>query len=486
MAPAETRQFFGTDGIRGPVGGPLVNGRFFCRLAVALRRLLHGRCPEGRPPRVLIGHDGRYSAGHLRAALLRGLGNFARVWDGGMLPTPALGHGVRRLGCDCAIVLTASHNGAGDNGLKLLGPDGGKWSISDELQLESLLADRDREGGPAACACDCRECRGEILDHYRRRWEEFFPKNALAGLRIVLDCANGAASSHGAEFLTKLGADAFAIAASPDGYNINGRCGSEHPGELLRQVRARRADWGMALDGDGDRVLLCDGDGNAVPGEHLLALLALEGPAAGLVAPSPLVTTVLANGALDPFLRERGVDVLRTEVGDRPVAEAMAARGCSLGGEPSGHVLVPAFGPLADGLFAGVLFLCCLRRRTDHSWRFPLLPTARKNLPVRAKIPLDQLPRLGKMVEELGRSLAGGGRILVRYSGTESLLRLQVEAESVPLAQECLERLVMAHRSDGEHGHGWTGMGEPDAGPGGDAHRGGGHRPDGGAADGKL
>jgi phosphoglucosamine mutase len=467
MAPAGTRQFFGTDGIRGAVGGQLTNGRFFARLAVALRRLLRDRCPAERRLRILVGHDPRHSAHHLKAALLRGLGNTVEVLDGGMLPTPVLAHGVRLLVCDGCAVLTASHNGAGDNGLKLLGPDGNKWSVADELRLESLLTDRDREGELVAGDLAGRDCRGEIFSHYQRRWKEFFSAGALSGLRVVLDCANGAVSPHGAEFLQNLGARVVAIAAAPNGYNINDRCGSEHPQELIRRVRSGRANWGLALDGDGDRALLCDGEGNVIPGEQLLALLALAGKAMDLRESAAIVTTELANGALDSFRRARGGDARPTQGGARAVAEAMGRWGCFLGGEPSGHVLVPDFGPLADGLITGALFLSCVRRLREEDWRFPLLPTAKKNLPVTAKIPLEQLPRFCQKMAEMGRELAGVGRVLVRYSGTESLLRLQVESEDAARARACVERLEVAYRDEVEHGRR---NGQPDAGPGSDAH----------------
>ncbi|MDR2029973.1 MAG: hypothetical protein LBP65_00710 [Puniceicoccales bacterium] len=446
MGSARARQFFGTDGIRGTVGGPVVNGKFFSRLGIALRRFLLADRSKDRRPRLLIGHDTRHSAPTLRSALLRGLGNLVEVLDGGVLPTPLLAHGVRLLGCDACAVLTASHNGAGENGIKLLRTDGGKWTVDAELRLESLLIDRDREGDlpmEEATAADCRET---ILSFYQKNiWERFFPKNALSGMLIALDCANGAASFHAAAHLQALGAKVFSTACTPDGYNINARSGSEHPASIIRHTLAKKADWGLALDGDGDRALICDGDGRLISGEQILALLALEGWRMGLAKPDIAVTTELANGALDAFLKTGGVDVLRTAVGDRAVAEAMETWGSCLGGEPSGHVLVPALGPLADGLAVGALFLSCVRQVEGTAWRFVHRPGGKKNILVATKIPLAQLPGFCETLHDVEHFLKNRGSVRVRYSGTESVLRLHVEADDPALVQPCLARLEVAY-----------------------------------------
>jgi phosphoglucosamine mutase len=418
-----------------------VNVQFFTRLGIALRRTLLAANPA--PPHVLIGDDGRRSAASLRTALLAGLGDTITVSNCGTLSTAAIGHCVAPFGCSAGIVLTASHNGAGDNGVKFLRADGGKWSVGEELRLEALLRDRDREGERPLAPAVAKDCAREALTAYRDHWLRFFRKDSLAGLRIALDCANGATSAYAADLLRSIGAQVFPCGCAPNGYNINAGCGSEHPAHIARQTVGRRAQWGLALDGDGDRALICDGTGKVIAGEHLLAALAVE-----YAGPSPLVTTEQANGALDDYLAARGIATVRTAIGDRNVAEAVAADNCPIGGEPSGHVSFPAFGPLADGLVTGALFFMAMGKKRGGDCRFPLHPRAAAQIPTATRIPLEMLPNFSQMRMEIEKLLGGNGRMLARYSGTEPLLRLWVETEDSGTAEKYLSELALAFRRD--------------------------------------
>jgi phosphoglucosamine mutase len=292
-------------------------------------------------------------------------------------------------------------------------------------------------------------CHGEALDAYRKKWNRFFKTDSLKSLKIVLDCANGALSSYGEEFLSSLGATVIAIGNSPDGTNINAGCGSEHGEFFSQKVVEWGADWGLAVDGDGDRALLCDSEGRLIAGEHLLAQLALAERAAQNLPRAMVVTTIRANLALDAFLETQGIGVVRSDVGDRNVVVEMLKWGCNLGGETSGHIIFSDFGPMADGLFAGTLFLSNIGIRPSiPNWQFPLHAYKEKNFPVARRISLEKLPQFSKQTEEAERALGPKGRVLARYSGTEAKLRLLVEGEDYPTVEQHLALLEEAFRAD--------------------------------------
>jgi phosphoglucosamine mutase len=449
----EARKFFGTDGIRGTWGGPTINECFFRRLGRALGHDLEKQGNGAGP--IVLGRDGRDSGPALQSALVGGLPAGVEVLDVGVLSSPAIALSTVAFGAALGLSLTASHNPPGDNGVKFFDGQGRKWPREKELLLENLLED-----SPWDCGTDfsgggtVRECHGEALERYGKAWKRALEgEGRLAGLRLVLDMANGATAAYGKELLESLGAEVIAVGDGTDGRGINGGCGSEWPDFLAGRVRETGSDWGLALDGDGDRALLCDGRGRVLPGEHLLARLALHLKETGRLEPAALVTTVQANGALDGQLAGRGIAVLRSDVGDRNVAECMERRGCALGGEPSGHVIWRDFAPVADGLLTGALFLSSFRGKwlgeeNSDDWRFPLRPWAAENVPLVKKFPLEEARHLSEKMSAVKKILGPAGSVLVRHSGTEMRLRLRVEAETEEEAARHLRSLVEAFSLD--------------------------------------
>jgi len=439
------RIYFGTDGVRGPYGGPVVNEAFFARLGAAAARWLASRgVASGK---VVIGRDTRASGAALERALGAGLrGGGARPVSLGIVPTPAVSLAASLGGAALGAVITASHNPAADNGVKFFGPDGAKLSDADEAAIEALL-------GPPAAAPVEADLPGEaVLETYIERASTILPAGALLGWRIALDTANGATCASSPSVFQALGAEISGIGDRPDGRNINEGVGSEHPEALSKLVLASGARLGVAHDGDGDRCLLCDELGVVLDGDEVLAILATHALAKGTLARGILVVTVQSNLGLDRAVTSAGGRVVRTAVGDRYVAEGMRAEGARLGGESSGHIVFLDLGPTGDGLSAA-LRVAGVMAETGRPLselrkvlvRFPQLSAA---LRVREKKPLDSLPGLSGAVRDLERELGASGRVLVRYSGTEPKLRLLVEGPTERVVRSGIERLVAAARAE--------------------------------------
>jgi phosphoglucosamine mutase len=444
------RLYFGTDGVRGPYGGPVVNEAFAARMGTAAARWLEARGVRGG--RVLIGRDTRASGASLAAAVGAGvlLGG-CRAADLGIVPTPAVSRAVRLGGAALGVVITASHNPASDNGVKFFGPDGSKLADADEAAIESLLPPPG--GAPGAGDADQGRIAGEsVLESYIAAASAILPAHSLRGWKIALDTANGATCASSPTVLWALGARIAGLGDHPDGSNINLGVGSEHPQALAERVRASGSSLGIAHDGDGDRCVLCDELGAVLDGDEVLAILAVHALGQGRLARKTLVVTVQSNLGLDAAVEAEGGRVVRTAVGDRYVAERMRAEGATLGGESSGHFLCFDFGPTGDGLAAalkviGVMLetgrpLSGLRRVLS---KFPQLSAA---LTVREKRPLESLPALSGEISSLERELGSRGRVLVRYSGTEPKLRLLVEGPSDAVVRSGIERLSAAARAD--------------------------------------
>ena len=439
------RVYFGTDGVRGPYGGPVVNEAFVGRLGEAAGRWLAARgLASGK---VLIGRDTRASGASLGRAIGAGLVRAgARPYALGIVPTPAVSRAVAAQGAALGVVVTASHNPASDNGVKFFGPDGSKLGDADEAMIESMLG---------ACAphraADDPELPGEaVLESYIEAAARTLPARALGGWKVALDTAHGATSGSSPTVLWTLGAAVVGIGDQPDGSNINAGVGSEHPEALAALVRRSGSRLGIAHDGDGDRCVLCDEEGSVLDGDEVLAVLATHALRKGTLAGRTLVVTVQSNLGLDAAVEAAGGRVVRTDVGDRYVAERMRQEGATLGGESSGHIVCFDFGPTGDGLaaalrVAGVMLdtakpLSELRRVLR---KFPQRSAA---LSVREKRPLDLLPALSEAVRALEAELGARGRVLVRYSGTEPKLRLLVEGPTDEAVQSGLERLCAAAR----------------------------------------
>jgi phosphoglucosamine mutase len=439
------RLYFGTDGVRGPYGGPVVNEAFFARLGTAAARWLESRrVPAGK---VVIGRDTRSSGATLSQALGEGLlAGGARPVSVGIVPTPAVSRAAMLGGAALGAAITASHNPATDNGVKFFGPDGAKLSDADEAAIEGLLS-------PAAAPPKGAEIPGEsILESYIDAATHVLPAGALRGWKIALDTANGATCATSPAALCALGAELFGMGDRPDGTNINAGVGSEHPAALSALVLSSGARFGAAHDGDGDRCVLCDELGGILDGDEVLAILATHALSRGTLAKKTLVVTVQSNLGLDRAVERAGGRVVRTAVGDRYVAEGMRAEGASIGGESSGHILFLDLSPTGDGLNA-VLRIAGVMAETGRPLSelrkvLALFPQLSAALTVRQKKPIESLPGLTKALKDLERDLGSSGRVLVRYSGTEPKLRLLVEGPTDAIVRDGLGRLTAAARAE--------------------------------------
>ena len=450
------RKLFGTDGVRGVAGEFLT-----AELALALGRAATRQTGAERP-QVLVVRDTRESGEMLQAAVAAGVsaaGGDALL--AGVLPTPAAPLLIGRYGFDLAVVLSASHNPYRDNGIKLFAGDGYKLTdeaeaaIERELEQGGLLAAADPRSEPATPApagarADLqapaigriRELRGAPED-YLRELHERFGALELSGLDVLLDCANGATYHVAPEIFKRLGARVTVIAAEPDGRNINAGCGSTHIGALAERVVAEGHALGFAFDGDGDRVLAVDRRGEVVDGDELMALATLHLHARGRLSGNGVAVTVMTNYGFHAAMERAGVAVGTTQVGDRYVLEELRARGWRLGGEQSGHIIDMRFNRTGDGIASALLTLEALGGR-DLSERDAMekLPQRLVNVPVRDRDALEHAEELAEAVRGAEAQLSGRGRVLVRPSGTEPLVRVMVEAPTEQEADEVCGRLV--------------------------------------------
>jgi phosphoglucosamine mutase len=364
----------------------------------------------------------------------------------GPMPTPAVALLTREMRADLGVMISASHNPFHDNGIKLFGPDGYKLSDADEAAIEALI-----EAGAPRAASELIG-RARRIDDARGRYihatKASFPEGArLDGLKVVIDCAHGAAYKVAPEALWELGADLTAIGVSPDGFNINAGCGSTHPGLLAAKVRAVGADIGIALDGDADRLILVDEAGEVVDGDQILALIAAAMARAGRLKGEAVVATVMSNLGLERHLEEMGLKLVRTPVGDRHVLAAMRAHGLNLGGEQSGHLILADHTTTGDGLVAALQVLALLvAERVPASRllaRFRPFPQLLKNVRIAGGRPLDA-PCVRQAIAEAEGDLVGRGRLLVRPSGTEPLIRVMAEAEDEALVARAVDHVCQA------------------------------------------
>jgi phosphoglucosamine mutase len=438
---------FGTDGIRARAGeGPLAPQNVH-RIGLAVGRLLR-RQPglfssrrHEQPPEhgaVLIGRDTRASSESIEAQLTAGIMSFGNeVWTAGVLPTPGVAYLTRAWSCGLGIVVSASHNPAEDNGIKLLSPEGFKVPDGAEGAVESLYND------PTLAPPDTAHTT--IYRRVSNRSDEYvwFLRDqlggSLAGMKIVVDCANGAASTYAPRLLQALGAKVVPVNAKPDGANINRHAAVLQPDLLAAVVREQQADLGAAYDGDADRCILVDETGAVRDGDHILAACALTLPAG-----STVVSTVMANYGLEAWLRARDLKLVRTPVGDRWVAEEMVRTGARLGGEQSGHVILMDASPTGDGMLTTVRVLRIMREKgkplSQLCGDLRKSPQVLVNIPVRSKPPIDSVPAVARAVRDAEQRL--DGRVLVRYSGTEPLCRVMVEGADEAVVRRIADTLA--------------------------------------------
>jgi phosphoglucosamine mutase len=427
------RRLFGTDGVRG-VAGQLLTAE----LALGLGRAVTTES-SARRPRVLVIRDTRESGEMLEAALAAGITSAGGdVLLGGVLPTPAAPLLINRYKFDVAAVISASHNPYRDNGIKFFGPDGFKLSDATEAAIERRL----EEPAPSEHIGRVRELHGTLEDYLRELHTRFTGLD-LRGVDVLLDCANGATYRAAPEIFRRLGATVAVLADEPDGRNINAGCGSTHIDALAEAIVAGGHDVGFAFDGDGDRVLAVDRHGAVVDGDELIALAAISLREQGRLAGDGVAVTVMTNYGFHAGMREVGIDVAITGVGDRYVLEELRNRGWSLGGEQSGHIIDMNFVPSGDGIASALLTLEALRGG-DLAARAAMekLPQRLVNVPVDDRDAAMSSAELAAAVAREGEGLEGRGRVLVRPSGTEQLVRVMVEAPTAEETEAVCERLV--------------------------------------------
>jgi phosphoglucosamine mutase len=441
MAPV--RRLFGTDGIRGTANTPPMTAEIALYLGQAAGTYF---TRGNHRHRVVIGKDTRLSGYMIEPALVAGfVGAGMDVVLVGPLPTPAIAMLTRSLRADLGVMISASHNPFEDNGIKLFGPDGFKLSDAAEAEIEAMM----NEPPGSHLAAASRLGRASRLNDAAGRYIEVakasFPRGLrLDGLRIVVDCANGAAYKVAPTVLWELGADVISVGVSPDGTNINRGCGSTHPEFLSAEVRRHGAQLGLALDGDADRLILSDETGAIIDGDQVLGLIARSWNLAGKLTGGGVVATVMSNLGLERFLGGCGLTLHRTAVGDRYVVEKMRADGLNIGGEQSGHMILSDYATTGDGLLAALQVLAVLveegRPASEACRVFTALPQVLKNVRFAGASPLEA-PAVRGAIADAEATLAGTGRLLIRKSGTEPVVRVMAEGEDRALVERIVDGL---------------------------------------------
>ncbi len=445
------RKYFGTDGIRGRA-----NGKITAELAMKVGQAagLAHRNGEHRH-RVVIGKDTRLSGYMIEYALVAGFTSVGMdVLLLGPVPTPAVAMLTRSMRCDLGVMISASHNPFEDNGIKLFGPDGFKLSDGNEIEIETLM---DSEMTPRLAKS--RDLgRARRVDDVQARYIEFakgtLPRNvSLSGLRIVIDCAHGAAYKVAPEALWELGAEVFKIGVEPDGMNINLDVGSTSPEALSRKVREMRADIGIALDGDADRVLIIDEKGRIVDGDQLMAVVAESWQADGRLSKPGIVATIMSNLGLERYLESLGLTLERTAVGDRYVLERMREKGYNVGGEQSGHIILSDYATTGDGLVAALQVLAVVQRKnkpvSEVCHRFDPLPQLLRSVRFNGGRPLEAA-HVVKAIADAEARLGKHGRLVIRPSGTEPVIRVMAEADDRALVETLVNEVCDAVAASAE------------------------------------
>jgi phosphoglucosamine mutase len=442
------RQFFGTDGVRGTANQHPMTAEFALKLGMAAGS--YGLRGTHRH-RVVIAKDTRLSGYLIEPALTAGF--IAAGMDVvlvGPLPTPAVAMLTRSLRADMGVMISASHNAYQDNGIKLFGPDGYKLSDEAELEIEAKIIAGPAEG---ELATPDKLGRATRLEDARGRYVEFlkhsFPKNLrLDGLSIVLDCANGAAYNIGPNVLWELGAEVIPVGVDPNGLNINRDCGSTQPVTMQQRVLETGAHLGIALDGDADRLVMCDHTGQLLNGDQIMAIIASFWAEHGLLKGGSVVATEMTNLGMEHYLNSLGVGLVRTDVGDRYVMEAMRARGCNLGGEQSGHIILSDYATTGDGLLAALQVLALLVERNvplaKAAQLYSPMPQLLKNVRYSAGEKPLELPKVQAAIADAQSRLVGKGRLFIRKSGTEPLIRIMAEGEDEALLDEITDEIARA------------------------------------------
>ncbi|MGP6085817.1 phosphoglucosamine mutase [Antarctobacter jejuensis] len=439
-----TRKLFGTDGVRGTANTFPMTAEMALMLGAAVGRYF--RNEHGGVHRVVIGKDTRLSGYMFENALTAGLTSTGmNVLLLGPVPTPAVGLLTTSMRADLGIMISASHNPAADNGIKFFGPDGFKLSDAAEAEIEALVEEGTKPAKPVNIG------RARRIDDGRFRYQERVkgtlpPGLRLDGIKVVVDCANGAAYKTAPEVLWELGADVVTVGTEPNGLNINENCGSTKPQSAADTVLRHGADVGLCLDGDADRIILIDEQGKVADGDQFMALLAARWAEQDRLRGGTLVATVMSNLGLERFLDAKGLRLERTQVGDRYVVEAMRQGGWNLGGEQSGHIVMTDFATTGDGLMAGLQFLSEMvatgKRASELAKNFERVPQLLKNVRYgEGQLPLDT-DSVRRAIADAEGLLTGKGRLLIRKSGTEPLIRVMAECEDETLLTQVVDGIV--------------------------------------------
>jgi phosphoglucosamine mutase len=441
------RAYFGTDGIRGQANKHPMTAEVALRVGLAAGKLF--RSQDDRRHLVVIGKDTRLSGYMIEPALVAGfasVGMDVRLF--GPLPTPAVAMMTRSMRADLGVMISASHNDFADNGIKLFGPDGYKLSDEQELKIEALMDEGLQEGLAPPRGLG----RVKRIDDAQARYVEIvkatFPRHmSLAGLRVVIDCANGAAYRVAPTALYELGAEVITVGVDPDGTNINAECGSTHPEAMAKLVREYRADIGIALDGDADRLVICDEKGVVVDGDQIMAIIALAYAKAGKLNAGGVVATVMSNLGLERLMSDNGLTLERTSVGDRYVMARMREGGFNLGGEQSGHLILSDFSTTGDGLIAALQVLAVMiqsgKPMSALGRQFEPVPQLLENVRFAGGKPLEA-KTVKEAIADGEAQLNGSGRIVVRPSGTEPLIRIMAEGDDPALVKKVVKSIVSA------------------------------------------
>jgi phosphoglucosamine mutase len=447
-----TDRLFGTDGIRGQANCYPITAEVALQVGKAIGHVYRATGHGSR--RAVIGKDTRLSGYMLETALTSGLVSMGMdVLLVGPVPTPAVAHLTRSMAADVGLMLTASHNPSDDNGIKIFGSDG--FKISDDVENEitrhvgsgELTSDHIRSD-QLGKAYRIEDARGRYIEFAKST----IKNQDLAGMKIVLDCANGAAYLMAPLIFKELGATVTKSFVEPDGYNINNGCGATHPEAVAKLVAEQKADVGIAFDGDADRVIFCDAHGNVVDGDRILAMCAIDFKARRALTNDTLVVTTMTNLGLHEAMRRHGITVDVTDVGDRQVIEHMRRTGLNVGGEKSGHVIFMDYATTGDGIITALQVLKLMRQQKtslhELSNCMTEYPQKLVSLKVAVRKPLDTLPNLVRTMDHCTESLGATGRMVVRYSGTENKIRLLVEAQEEAVVARWIDELTAAVRKD--------------------------------------
>ncbi len=442
-------RLFGTDGIRGRANQYPITPEVALSLGKAVVKVL---AKKRRRPRIVVGKDTRISCYMLELAVSSGITSMGGdVLLTGPIPTPGIAFLTVSMRCDAGVVISASHNPFYDNGIKFFGEKGFKLDDKIEEEMEVFLPKSSQEGASPEMLGRAKRVE-DAVGRYVVFLKSSLPRDfRINGFRLAVDCANGATYKVAPEVYYELGVNPVTTGVSPNGFNINERCGALFPENVARVVMEEGLDMGISFDGDGDRVIMVDRKGRVIDGDRIMAFLASCLKKRGLLRNNTVVCTVMSNMAFEVFLKERGINVVRSRVGDRYVLETMIREGCNLGGEQSGHIVLLDHSTTGDGILTSLQVIRFMEEEGISPEEvydlYEPFPQVMRNVPVTSKPPIEEVGELKKVIDEARKSLNGRGRVLVRYSGTEPLLRVMVEGEDVEKIERLADRIAEVAQS---------------------------------------